>query len=88
MRFAALRRLGLRKNAVGLAPFVRFSPPHFLCAGIASQFLYRAQKTSHTAKTLHDNFFTHITGHSAPSLARGLYSFYVFKIMEKFSEFQ
>jgi len=29
-----------------------FSPPHFLCAGIASQFPYRAQKTSHTAKTL------------------------------------
>jgi hypothetical protein len=24
MRFAALRRLGLRKNAVGLAPFVHF----------------------------------------------------------------
>jgi hypothetical protein len=24
MRFAAYRRLGLRKNAVGLAPFVRF----------------------------------------------------------------
>jgi hypothetical protein len=24
MRFAALRRLGLRKNAVELAPFVRF----------------------------------------------------------------
>jgi len=31
-----------------------FSPPHFLCAGIASQFLYRAQKTSHTAGTLND----------------------------------
>jgi hypothetical protein len=29
MRFAALRRLGLRKNAVGLVPFMRFFPATF-----------------------------------------------------------
>jgi hypothetical protein len=52
MRFAALRRLGLRKTVFGLRPLHGFSPPHFLCAGIASQFLHRAQKTSHTAGTL------------------------------------
>jgi hypothetical protein len=37
-----------------LRPLCDFSPPHFLCAGIASQFLYRAQKTSYTAGTLCD----------------------------------
>jgi len=43
---------GYAKMQSGLRPLCVFSPPHFLCAGIASQFLYRAQKTSHTAKTL------------------------------------
>jgi hypothetical protein len=53
MRFAALRRLGLRKTAVGLAPFVRFSPPHFFApVKMLRIFPYRAQKTSHTAGTL------------------------------------
>jgi len=32
MRFAALRRLGLRKTAVGLTPFVRFFSATFFCA--------------------------------------------------------
>jgi hypothetical protein len=32
MRFAALRRLGLRKTAAGLAPFVRFFSATFFCA--------------------------------------------------------
>jgi hypothetical protein len=32
MRFAACRRLGLRKTAVGLAPFVRFFSATFFCA--------------------------------------------------------
>jgi hypothetical protein len=32
MRFAALRRLGLRKTAVGLAPFVRFFSATIFCA--------------------------------------------------------
>jgi hypothetical protein len=58
MRFAALWRLGLRKTAVGrglksdalCAVFLRHI---FLCAKIASQFFYRAQKTSHTAGTLY-----------------------------------
>jgi hypothetical protein len=31
MRFAALRRLGLRKTAAGLAPFVRFFSATFFC---------------------------------------------------------
>jgi hypothetical protein len=44
--------LGSAKRQSGLRPLWRFAPPHFLCAGIASQFLYRAQKPSHTAKTL------------------------------------
>jgi hypothetical protein len=52
----ALRRLAAaratKKPSRGSAPLWVFSPPHFLCAGIASQFLYRAQKTSHTAGTL------------------------------------
>jgi len=55
----ALRRFrgsGYEKTQSGLRPLCVFSPPHFLCAGIASQFLYRAQKTSHTAKTLCASF--------------------------------
>jgi hypothetical protein len=32
MRFAALRRFGLRKTAVGLVPFVRFYSATFFCA--------------------------------------------------------
>jgi hypothetical protein len=44
--------LGYEKTQSGLRPLCVFSPPHFMCAGIASQFLYRAQKTSHTARTL------------------------------------
>ena len=43
---------GYKKTQSGLRPLCVFSPPHFLCAGIAPQFLYRAQKTSHTAGTL------------------------------------
>jgi hypothetical protein len=40
-----LKRLGLRKTAVGLTPFVRFSLRHiFGVAGTASQFLYRNPK--------------------------------------------
>jgi hypothetical protein len=31
MRFAACRRLGLRKTAVGLSPFVRFFSATFFC---------------------------------------------------------
>jgi hypothetical protein len=51
----ALRRFrgsGYEKTQSGLRPLCAFSSPHFLCAGIASQFLYRAQKTSHTAGAL------------------------------------
>ena len=44
---------GYEKTQSGLRPLSVFSPPHFLCAGIASQFLYRAKKTSHTAGTLY-----------------------------------
>jgi len=51
-----LRRLtaarATKKRSRGFAPLCVFSPPHFLCAGIATQFLYRAQKTSYTAGTL------------------------------------
>jgi hypothetical protein len=43
---------GYVKMQSGLRPLCIFTPPHFLCAGIASQFFYRAQKTSHTAETL------------------------------------
>jgi len=43
---------GYAKMQSGLRPLCIFAPPHFLCAGIASQFLYRAQKTTHTAGTL------------------------------------
>jgi hypothetical protein len=32
MRFAALRRLGLRKTAVGASAFVRFFSATFFCA--------------------------------------------------------
>jgi hypothetical protein len=32
MRFAAYRRLGLRKTAAGLAPFVRFFSATLFCA--------------------------------------------------------
>jgi hypothetical protein len=38
MRFAALRRLGLRKTAVGLAPFVRF---------FSATFFYARKNASH-----------------------------------------
>jgi hypothetical protein len=37
---------GYEKPQSGLRPLCGFSPPHFLCAGIATQFLHRAQKTS------------------------------------------
>jgi hypothetical protein len=56
MRFGAFGGSGYEKPQSGLRPLCGFFPPHFLCAKTASQFLYRAQKTSHTAKTLHDNF--------------------------------
>jgi hypothetical protein len=44
MRFAALRRLGLRKNAVGLAPFVHFCSATFLRLLERFTFLYRNRK--------------------------------------------
>jgi hypothetical protein len=50
------RGSGYEKTQSGLRSLCVFSPPHFLCAGIASQFLYRAQKTSHTAGTLGASF--------------------------------
>jgi hypothetical protein len=37
---------GYEKPQSGLRPLCGFSPPQFLCAGIATQFLHRAQKTS------------------------------------------
>jgi hypothetical protein len=52
MRFAAFGGSGYEKPQSGLRPLCGFSPPHFLCAKIALQFSIRAQKTSHTAKTL------------------------------------
>jgi hypothetical protein len=54
MRFAALRRLGLRKTAVGLAPFMRFFSATFFCARkkCFAFFLIGRKKTSHTAGTL------------------------------------
>jgi hypothetical protein len=57
MRFAALRRLGLRKNAVGLAPFVRFFSATFLrlLELLRNSFIATA-KTSHTADTLYDSW--------------------------------
>jgi len=43
--FAALRRLGLQKNPVGLKPFMGFSSATFFCARkMLAHFLYRAQK--------------------------------------------
>ena len=48
---------GYEKTQSGLRPLCVFSPQHFLCAGIASQFLYRAQKTSNTTETLCVSFF-------------------------------
>jgi hypothetical protein len=44
MRFAALRRLGLRKTAVGLAPFVRFFSATFLRLLERFSFFYRNRK--------------------------------------------
>jgi hypothetical protein len=52
MRFAALRRLGLRKTAVGLTPFVVFFSATFLRLLERFAFLYHNRKTSHTAGTL------------------------------------
>jgi hypothetical protein len=49
LRRGRCRAYGLRKTAVAgckQPSLCGFSPPHFLCAGIASQFLHRAQKTS------------------------------------------
>jgi hypothetical protein len=46
MRFAAIRRLGLQKTAIGLAPFARFFYATFFCAlKLLRSFFYRAQKT-------------------------------------------
>ena len=48
-----LRGLGLHKNAVGASPLCAFLFRHiFWCAGIASQFLYRAQKNVVNSQTL------------------------------------
>jgi hypothetical protein len=44
MRFAALRRLGLRKTAVGLAPFMRFFSATFLWLLERFAFLYSNHK--------------------------------------------
>jgi hypothetical protein len=44
MRFAACRRLGLRKTAVGLVPFVRFFSATFLRLLERFAFLYRNRK--------------------------------------------
>jgi hypothetical protein len=46
MRFAAFGGSGYEKPHKGRKwrPLWVFSPPHFLCAKIASQFFYRAQK--------------------------------------------
>jgi hypothetical protein len=44
MRFAALRRLGLRKTAAGLAPLVRFFSATFLRLLERFAFLYRNRK--------------------------------------------
>jgi hypothetical protein len=54
MRFAALRRLGLRKTAVGLAPFVPFfSATFFYALKLLRNFSIAYKKTSHTAGTLY-----------------------------------
>jgi hypothetical protein len=44
MRFAACRRLGLRKNAGGLTPFVHFCSTTFLRLLERFAFLYRNRK--------------------------------------------
>jgi hypothetical protein len=44
MRFAALRRLGLRKTAAGLTPFVQFFSATFLRLLERFAFLYRNRK--------------------------------------------
>jgi hypothetical protein len=36
--------LGFHKSVFGLRHLHVFVEPHFMCVGIASQFLYRAQK--------------------------------------------
>jgi hypothetical protein len=51
---APLKRLGFRKYAVGLAPFVRIFSSTFLRLLEHFVFLYRNRKTSYTAETLYD----------------------------------
>jgi hypothetical protein len=51
---AALRRLGLRKTAVGLTPFVRFFSATFLrLLKLLRSFFIAAVKTSYSAGTLY-----------------------------------
>jgi hypothetical protein len=50
IRFAASRRLGLHKNAVGLRPLCIFIPAHFARPGLASQAPIRAVKTSYSSE--------------------------------------
>jgi hypothetical protein len=51
-----LRRLGLRKTAVGLRPLCGFSPPHFCKPWKPTVSFIGLAKTSYTAGTLYAIF--------------------------------
>jgi hypothetical protein len=58
MRYAALRRLGLRKTAVGLRLLCGFSPPHFFApVKMLRIFPYRAQKNVAYSWNVRRKFF-------------------------------
>jgi hypothetical protein len=57
MRFAAWRRLGLRKTVFGLSPSAQFFSATFFCAlELLRNSFIAHKKTSHTAKTLGASF--------------------------------
>jgi hypothetical protein len=56
MRFAALRRLGLRKTAAGLAPFMRFFSATFLRLLERFAFLYRNRKNVAYSRNVRQHF--------------------------------
>jgi len=56
--FAASRRLGFRKTAVGLTPFVRFRSTTFCgCRSLLRKALLRNRKTSVTCNVICHNFW-------------------------------
>jgi hypothetical protein len=58
MRFAAFRRLGFRKSAVGLRPLCGFAPAHFFApVKMLRIFPYRAQKNVIYSRNVMCKFF-------------------------------